>query len=200
MPYWNVRRWLRYLAPPDPPGRRLASRPSVRPLLERLEDRLTPTLLTVLNNADSGVGSLRDALAAANNGDVIDFAANVRTIDLTSGGLAIGVNLTIQNDQGGSVTIDGGGQFTVFTINPGVTAALSGLTISDGFKGEGSGGGVENNGTLTVSDSTFSGNSANNGGGGGILNFGTLTVGDSTFSGNSTSGFGGAAASRTSAR
>ncbi|MGH7224886.1 MAG: choice-of-anchor Q domain-containing protein, partial [Gemmataceae bacterium] len=51
------------------------------------------------------------------------------------------------------------------------------------------GGGIANQGTLTVSNSTLSGNSTN-GGGGGIINGGTLTVSNSTFSGNS-AGFGG---------
>ena len=137
-----------------------------------------------MNNADSGAGSLRAALAAANNGDVIDFAPGVRTIGLTSSGLTIAADVTIRNDQGGPVTIDGGRQFTVFTVNKGVTAVLAGLTISDGFNGEGDGGGIDNLGALTVSDSTFVGNTADNDGGG-IENFGTLAVNDSTFSGNS---------------
>jgi hypothetical protein len=37
-----------------------------RPCLERLEDRLAPASFTVLNNADSGAGSLRAAVDAAN--------------------------------------------------------------------------------------------------------------------------------------
>jgi len=167
----------------------------VRPLLERLEDRLTPSpLFTVTDNSDSAAdtGSLRYALtnAAKLSISTIDFDlsnAASHTITLSSSnttGLVIANNLTITNDLGdGPVTIDGGGQFTVFTINKGVTAALSGLTIANGFGGDGDGGGIKNLGALTVSDSTFSGNSASDGGG--IENNGTLTVGDSTFSGNS---------------
>ena len=50
------------------------------------------------------------------------------------------------------------------------TVVLDGLTISNGFKPGGSGGGIYNNGgTLTVSNSTLSGNSAD-GDGGGIYN------------------------------
>jgi predicted outer membrane repeat protein len=51
------------------------------------------------------------------------------------------------------------------------------------------GGGIDNKGTLTVTNSTLAGNSA--AGGGGILNDGTLRVTNSTLSGNSASGFGG---------
>jgi len=71
------------------------------------------------------------------------------------------------------------------------TLSVAGSTFSSNTAGDG-GGGISNySGTLTVSNSTFSGNSANNGSGGAIYNGGPLTVIDSTFSGNSAS-FGGA--------
>src|SRR6516164_2290337 len=41
--------------------------------LELLEDRAVPSTLTVLNNLDSGAGSLRDLLAGAHPGDMIQF-------------------------------------------------------------------------------------------------------------------------------
>src|SRR3979490_1167114 len=47
------------------------------PRLEILEDRMLPSTFTVLNLADSGTGSLRQAVLAANahpGADVIDFA------------------------------------------------------------------------------------------------------------------------------
>jgi hypothetical protein len=148
-----------------------------------LEDRLTPSTVMVTSGADSGSGTLRAALASsAFSGEIIDFAANVRTIDLTSAGLTISTNVTIQNDLGtGPVTIDGGGQFTVFTVSGGMTASLSGLVITNGTGTDG--GGINNHGTLTVSKCTVSSNSATDGGG--IFSDGNkLTVNDSTFSGN----------------
>ena len=56
------------------------------PRLESLEDRSLPSTLTVLNNADSGPGSLRDTIAAAAPGDTIVFdnSLNGQTITLTS--------------------------------------------------------------------------------------------------------------------
>ncbi len=53
--------------------------------------------LTVTTTADSGAGSLRDAIAAAGNGDTIQFdaALNGQTINLTSGELVIDKNITI---------------------------------------------------------------------------------------------------------
>ena len=54
------------------------------------------------------------------------------------------------------------------------------------------GGGIYNSGTLTLNNSTLSGNTANFAGfGGGISNYGTLTVSNSTLSGNSTGKGGG---------
>src|SRR5262249_952225 len=44
-----------------------------RPRLEALEDRWLPSTLTVLNNLDSGPGSLRADIAAAQSGDTIVF-------------------------------------------------------------------------------------------------------------------------------
>ena len=54
------------------------------------------------------------------------------------------------------------------------------------------GGGVWSNGSLTVTNSTFAGNSATDNGGG-ILSSGTLTVTNSTFAGNSATNNGGGA-------
>jgi hypothetical protein len=56
------------------------------PRLEILEDRTLLSTLTVLNNLDSGAGSLRDTITKAKDGDTIVFAASVngQTITLTS--------------------------------------------------------------------------------------------------------------------
>ena len=62
-----------------------------------LEDRTVLSVLTVLNNADSGDDSLRAAIAAAQSGDTIVFDPSLayQTITLSSGPLAISSNLTI---------------------------------------------------------------------------------------------------------
>ena len=64
-------------------------RPAFRPTLEALEGRWVPSTLTVLNNLDSGAGSLRADVAAAHSGDQIVFAKSVHAITLTSGELAL---------------------------------------------------------------------------------------------------------------
>jgi hypothetical protein len=63
------------------------STPRIRPQLEVLEDRDVPSTLTVTNNLDSGAGSLRAQIGAAQPGDTLNFAPslNGQTITLTSG-------------------------------------------------------------------------------------------------------------------
>jgi hypothetical protein len=61
--------------------------------------------ITVINTNDSGPGSLRQALAIANDGDTISFAVN-GTIGLTSGGLLINKNVTISGPGRDHLSID----------------------------------------------------------------------------------------------
>src|SRR5258708_7064932 len=53
------------------------------------------TTITVTNGNDSGPGSLRQALADANDGDTINFDASVGTVTLTTAELAIEKSLTL---------------------------------------------------------------------------------------------------------
>ena len=86
------------------------------------------------------------------------------------------------------VCASGGAAVLIVTLN--VTATISGMTIQHG-NSAGAGGGIENFGTLSVTNSSLSGNRAISGGGG-IATQGSLTVTGSTFSGNSVqSGSGG---------
>jgi hypothetical protein len=169
-----------------------------RPRVEVLEGRDVPSTLTVLNNLDSGAGSLRAEIAAANSGDTINFATGLagQTIKLTSDELFINKSLTIQGPGAGLLTISGGNAWRVFEVGGSSTSVpnvtLSGLTITQGYAHalnsnyEFDGGGIanDNGSTLTISGCTVSGNRAGLAGGG-VYNFGaTLQVTNSTLSGN----------------
>ncbi len=139
----------------------------------------------VTNTNDSGFGSLRDAMANAASGDTINFSlAYPATITLAST-LSINTSLTISGPGASNVAISGNNAVQVFSISGGTTVNISGVTIENGNSGGNFGGGFENGGTLTLTNSTVSGNSASSVGG--IYNYGTLTLTNSTVSGNSVS-------------
>jgi hypothetical protein len=143
-----------------------------------------------MNNLDSGAGSLRADIAAAQSGDTIVFAPslNGRTITLTSGELSITKGLTIQGPGAGQLTVSGPNSFSsqlfrVLEVNASQPVLLSGLTISNGHvAGAVAGGGIFNHTRLIVSGC----NIANNEGfaGGGIYSLGTLTASGCTISNN----------------
>jgi len=150
-------------------------------------------IIVVTNTNDSGPGSLRDALAAANDGDTIDATGVSGTILLTSGELEITHSVTLNGPGAGTLAVNGNATFRDFE-NFAQDVTISGFTITNGVSGVG-GGGIYNHGlniccaTLTVTNCTISGNSANQGGG--ILNSDFLTVSKSTISGNSANQGGG---------
>src|SRR6266513_308363 len=97
--------------------------------------------ITVTNTNDSGPGSLRQALADADDGDTINFAVT-GTIGLTSGELLVAKNITISGPGAESLAVNGNAKNTVFHIVPGETVTISDLTITNGSAG--SGGGIHN--------------------------------------------------------
>ena len=173
------------------------------------------TTIIVSNTNDNGLGSLRQALADANDGDTIDATGISGVITLTTGQLLVDKSVTINGAGAGALAVDGNTTSRVFQTATGETVSISGLTIRNGQGGEGGailnadtviltiinstlsgntaglGGGVFNSGTLAIINSTFSSNMASEGGG--IYNSGSgvLTISNSTFSGNAASETGG---------
>jgi hypothetical protein len=152
------------------------------PLLVSSFGLASAATITVTNNNDNGAGSLRQAIAISSPGDTIDFdpSLNGQTITLTSGELLINKYLTITGPGANLLVVNGSLASRVFNIDPGFQVTISGLTIS--FGRANSGGGILNNGSLTIIDSTLSRNNASLGSG--INNTGSLTITSSTISAN----------------
>ncbi|MFL6530006.1 MAG: choice-of-anchor Q domain-containing protein [Chthoniobacterales bacterium] len=140
---------------------------------------------------------LRDALAAANSGDTINFSVT-GTITLNSGELSIARNLTITGPGAPSLTIDGNASTRVFYIAPNLGVSISGLTIANGKTGFG--GALYNdhsNVALALSvvrnnSGAYGGAIYNDGSTDGGTGVATFTLSNSTVSSNTASNGGGA--------
>jgi hypothetical protein len=163
---------------------------------------LRAATITITNTADSGAGTLRAALASANDGDTINFALlTPAKITLTSGELLVAKSVNILGPGATNLAVDGNAAGRVFHVTPSNIVAISGLTITGGFAGPqggdypaGNGGGVFNDhSTLTILNCTLVGNQAG-GQGAGIENYAghpssgggnaTLAMTNCTFQGN----------------
>ena len=94
--------------------------------------------------------------------------ATPQTITLTGGQLELSDTSGTETITGpaAGVTVSGGGASRVFQVDAGVTASISGLTITGGTT-TGNGGGLYNDGgNVTLTNCTVSGNSAGYYGGG----------------------------------
>jgi hypothetical protein len=173
----------------------------VNPLLE------TTATFTVTNLNDSGLGSLRQAIADANNtpgdDDIVFQPGLMGEVTLTSGELVINSNITISGTASSPVTITrstaaGTSFFRIISIVTGATVSISNLTISGGnLTGNGaSGGGIYNEGTLSLTNSLISDNRVavldlrSTIFGGGIYNTGSLSLTNSVVNNNSANGCG----------
>jgi hypothetical protein len=150
--------------------------------------------LTVTSTADSGAGSLREAIAMANAGDTVVFASTLsgQTITLTSGELLMAKNLTISGPGASLLTISGGGASRLFNVSGAVTVTLSGMTLTGGYV-NGDGGAILNSGGhLTVNECLVSSNTCSQNGGAIIIAGGSATVNNSALAGNDSGLYGGA--------
>jgi len=147
----------------------------------------TLTTITVTSAADSGRGSLREAIATATAGSTIRFASSLKgkTIVLKTGQLAITKNLTIDGSGAANLTISGNKVSRVFDIDKYLSVTLNNLTIANG-KTISSGGGVNvrDYSKITVNNCKFNNNSGGIGGGLRIGYKGSGSVTNSSFTGN----------------
>jgi hypothetical protein len=203
-------------------GFRTSSRPrrptparSFRPRLEALETRQLLSTFTVVLASDSGgsggqkvtatSGDLRYCIEQANaahsaTSDTINFSPTLfstpQTITLNKANGPLVVNdshpLTINGPTGNTVTVSGGDAVEVFDVTGG-TVSIRNLAIARGHA-SGSGGGISNAGTLTLTNCTLDHDTAGNAGGGLSNLGGTTTLVGCTFnhdSAGSTGGIGG---------
>ena len=148
---------------------------------------LSTVPITVVSVADSGVGTLRAAITQANANTANQYAITITadgTIDLISALPDLANNITISGPGASNLTVQRDStapDFSVFTVNSSEIVGISGMTISGGNASNG--GGIYNNGTLTVNNCTFTDNAAFYGGGI-YINTGSATVTGSTFTDN----------------
>lgn len=177
-------------------------------LYEALESRhllATITVNTLVDELDGSIQdgdiSLRDALAAANTGDAINFASQLDagTIQLTLGELLIDRPLTIDaTNLGNTITIDAtasdptphiadGSGSRIFKIEypdgNNASTSLAGLRLIGG-DATGNGGAVYSKPPLIVADSFISGNDATGRGDGLYVYRGSLSLERTTISDN----------------
>jgi hypothetical protein len=169
-------------------------------LLEVLEDRLAPALLTVNTLADETTAdnylSLREAVGVVNSGstsglssaelaqvsgalgsnDTIQFSlpSGPQTLTLTGSALNLTHSVTITGPGASSLTLSGNNTDRVFLVGQIFSQNLSLVVSLSG---------------LTVADGNVVSSSSNYGGG--LLNFGTLTVNNCTISSNAAGSTGG---------
>ena len=154
---------------------------------------------TVTSAANSGAGSLRAAVGASADGDIIVFNT-LATITLTSQ-IEISVSLTIQGPNPDELTISGGSSARLFYVNaPGKTVTIAGLRLVNGRSQAtpvlnfiaGGGAVFHSAGILVVNECEFEGNVADDGNGstsfgygGAIMSQSELHVSNSFFYNNS---------------
>src|SRR5213082_1775776 len=89
--------------------------------------------ITVINTNDSGPGSLRQALADANDGDTINFDPSVASVILITAELAIDKSVTLSGaPQMVTVVRSSQTEFRIFHVMPGHSVEINSLTIRGG--------------------------------------------------------------------
>src|SRR5688572_10710078 len=148
----------------------------------------TASAATVTSNADSGAGSLRQAILDASPGETITFAVT-GVVELTTGELVVNKDLVIVGPGSTNLTIQRSAAvatpaFRIFNIGA-FRVSIASLTIRNGRAS--SGGGLNNNGNLLLRDCQIVNNSAIDSGGG-VANRITLVMSNCVVRANTVTG------------
>lgn len=176
-------------------GRRALPLLGLLALLASWPTALHADTFTVANTADSGGGSLRQAILDANadppGPHTIELdPAVIGTIVLESALPPLQVEMEVLGPGASVLTVSGDDSFRVFIVDAAVT--ITGLTIADGSALDGAGIIVLLGGELTISNSTLADNSAGARGGGIlVVADAQATISNSTLAGNSSGDLGG---------
>lgn len=196
--------------------RRVRRKWSVRPVMEPVERRLLLSAVDLTVDSTGGgasgmgtSGTLPYVLSLA-NANAITYAKSYNDIEIgfdpvifsSSSPQTISLDapltlsettlpVVINGPGAGVLSISGAPASSVFDVASGVTATISGLTVTGGSASY-RGGGVNNYGNLYLYGCTIEGNSAGGVGGGLSNDKGMATLTDCTLSGNSAHNFGGA--------
>jgi len=150
-------------------------------------------VFTVTNTNDSGAGSLRAAVVAANGNAGLDhvvFNAGVTgTIALTTAQIDITDDLIVTGPGARTLSISGGNARRIFEATAPLT--ISGLRLANGFADRGAGISYNASGLLSVSDCHFDQVTVTVEGGSIFLFQGSLLVQRSTFTTSQAAGNGG---------
>jgi hypothetical protein len=179
--------------------------PRARLQLQSLEERAVPTVFTVTNTADSGTGSLRAAITAADadttaphtinfsnstaGGNTNFYDGTAHTITLATALPNLARDMTIQGPGAGGLTITGyAAAVRVFNqTTPNLT--ISGMTLTGRIAGGGAGvNQTAVNENLTISNSVIAGSSASGPGVVSNLAGGTVSISGTSVSNNTTEG------------
>ena len=141
-----------------------------------------------------------EAIKAAPEGATLKVSGTIQATNdgssaaVNYGEIVINKNLTIEGKT--SAVLDanasalGANAHRIFHVESGKTLTLKNLTLKNGKKAGGNGGGIYSEGTLTLENTNIEGCTATNGGA--ISNRGTLTITGGTFSKNTATSNGGA--------
>lgn len=156
---------------------------SYRPLVEGLETRMLLATCVVDRLTDtSQPGTLRSCLLRSGDGDDIVFKVE-GTILLTNTLPPLRANLQGPGWDRLTVRRESAVPFRLLTVPAGSAASISGITLENGW--EVVGGGIYNDGRLTIADSVLRGHGADRGGGA-VFNAGILELIGTTVAANET--------------